>query len=184
MIEVICGPMFCGKSEELIRRVRRATIARQTVQVFKPRIDNRYALHEVTSHNKASFAALSVADAHEVLECVKGKNTQVVAIDEAQFLGDYLPNCCEILANEGKRVIVAGLDMDFKAIPFGNMAQLMAQAEEVTKLSAICVVCGEPATRTHRLGESVERVVVGGAEQYEARCRKCHQTTKEQHNEG
>ena len=174
-IEVICGPMFCGKSEELIRRVRRATIAHQRVAVFKPDIDNRYALNAVMSHSKVSVTALSVHNLTALMEVVHSSHDpEVVAIDEAQFLGDDLAARCNILANEGRRVLVAGLDMDYEGKPFDNMAELMARAEEVTKLSAICLACGEPATRSFRKTAGTERVEIGDAKVYEARCRKCH----------
>lgn len=173
-IEVICGPMFSGKSEELIRRIRRATIAKLRVQAFKPRIDNRYALHEVTSHNKTSFMALSVYDANEILDIVTTSRPDVIAIDEAQFLGKDLAPCCDKLANLGSLVIVAGLDMDSMGKAFENMAELLAKGDKIMKLSAICVSCGTSATRTHRKDGSTERIAVGGAEQYEARCRKCY----------
>ena len=178
-IEVVCGCMFSGKTEELIRLLRRAVIARQTVQVFKPAIDNRYHAERVTSHNGHDFSAVPVASAREILNRVAAETT-VVGIDEAQFFDDDLPSVCEQLANEGKRVILAGLDMDFRGEPFGTMPQLMARAEHVTKLSAICVISGEPATRTQRLIDGRPAayddpiVLVGADEVYEARSRKHH----------
>lgn len=178
-IEVICGSMFCGKTEELIRRVRRATIARQTVQVFKPEIDNRYALERVTSHNGENVAAQVVKGSANIINNVHPETT-VIAIDEAQFFDTGLLEVVETLANRGLRVIVAGLDLDFRAEPFGVMPELLAIAEEVTKLRAICVVCGEPACRSQRLvnGQPARYddpvIMVGAQEAYEARCRQHH----------
>jgi thymidine kinase len=183
-IEVITGSMFCGKTDELIRRLRRATIARQKVQVFKPAIDNRYAVEKVTSHAGGEFAALPIQNADEILRYLK-KDTTVVAIDEAQFFDDRLISICQQLADRGLRIIVAGLDTDFRGEPFGPMPILMAQAERVDKLYAICMVCGEAASRTQRLvngrpahyNEPV--VLVGAAEMYEARCRQHHEVPRE-----
>lgn len=171
-IEVVVGPMFSGKSEELIRRLRRAEIARQRVQIFKPTIDNRYGTHQITSHSGLGISSENVSNASEILDMV-GPRTDVIGIDEAQFLGDALVDVCSRFADLGKRVIVAGLDMDFRGRPFEPMPRLLAYAEEITKLLAICVHCGNPAVHTQRLFESDELVVVGGAEQYEARCRQC-----------
>ena len=171
-IEVICGPMFSGKSEELIRRVRRAEIARQRVQVFKPIIDDRYARDEIVSHSAMRIQAQQVPHARAILENVDAR-TQVVGIDEAQFFDQDLIGVVESLANSGKRVIVAGLDQDFLGQPFDPMPHLLALAEEITKTLAICVQCGNPAVRTQRLTPSEERIVVGGARAYEARCRLC-----------
>ncbi|MGQ9584020.1 MAG: thymidine kinase [Anaerolineae bacterium] len=179
-IEVICGSMFSGKTEELIRRVRRAQIARQKVQVFKPGIDNRYLVEKVSSHNGMHWDAIPVDRAEKILELVE-PDTTVVAIDEAQFFNWEIAHVCETLANRGLRVIVAGLDMDFRGEPFGPMPLLMAQAEKVDKLQAICVRCGRPASRTQRLIDgrpaSVDDpvILVGASEVYEARCRHCHQ---------
>jgi thymidine kinase len=183
-IEVITGSMFCGKTDELIRRLRRASIARQKVQVFKPAIDNRYAVEKVTSHAGGEYAALPIQNADEILRYLK-KDTTVVAIDEAQFFNDRLIPICQQLADRGLRIIVAGLDTDFRGEPFGPMPILMAQAERVDKLYAICMVCGEPASRTQRLvngrpahyNEPV--VLVGAAEMYEARCRQHHEVPRE-----
>jgi len=171
-IEVVAGPMFSGKSEELIRRLRRAEIARQRVQVFKPVIDERYAPDEIVSHSDMRIRAERVHPAREILERVDPR-TQVVGIDEAQFFDADLVEVVEALANAGKRVIVAGLDQDYLGRPFDPMPQLLAMAEEITKALAICVVCGNPANRTQRLVPSEERIVVGGARAYEARCRQC-----------
>ncbi|MFW6135506.1 MAG: thymidine kinase [Chloroflexota bacterium] len=179
-IEVICGSMFSGKTEELIRRLRRARIAKQQTQVFKPTIDTRYADREVTSHNGMQIEALPVEDTAQVREMIAPETT-VVAIDEAQFFDDDVVLLCEKLADRGLRVIVAGLDMDFRGEPFGPMPALMARAEQVTKLQAICVECGGPASRTQRLidGEPAAYddpvIFVGASEVYEARCRGCHQ---------
>ena len=178
-IEVICGSMFCGKTEELIRRVRRAQIARQKVQVFKPAIDTRYAKREVTSHNGMQVEAMPVEDVAQLQTLIE-QGTTVVALDEVQFFDDTITALCEKLADQGTRVIVAGLDMDFRGEPFGPMPTLMARAERVDKLQAICVVCGGPASHTQRLidgqpaayGDPI--ILVGASEVYEARCRGCH----------
>lgn len=171
-IEVIVGPMFSGKSEELIRRLRRAEIARQRVQIFKPLIDQRYAQNEIVSHSGLGIASELVQNASEVMEKVEPR-TEVVGIDEAQFLGDALVDVCTRLADMGKRVIVAGLDTDFLGRPFEPMPRLLAVAEEITKLLAICVRCGNPAVHTQRLFASEELIVVGAGGMYEARCRRC-----------
>lgn len=179
-IELICGSMFSGKTEELIRRLRRAVIARQKVQVFKPAIDDRYHGQKVTSHNGMDFEARPVASAREILD-VLDPETTVVAIDEVQFFDAGVIDLCETLADDGKRVICAGLDTDFRGVPFGPIPDLMARAEEVDKLHAICVTCGEEASRTQRLingapaGYDDPVVLVGAAEVYEARCRQCHE---------
>ncbi|MCP4420384.1 MAG: thymidine kinase [Chloroflexi bacterium] len=179
-IEVICGSMFSGKTEELIRRLRRARIARQQVQVFKPIIDDRYHAEKVTSHNGADFEAIPVTASHHILQTID-ENTTVVAIDEVQFFDTAVINICEQLVEQGKRVICAGLDMDFRGVPFGPMPDLLARAELVRKLHAICVVCGKEASRTQRLIDGNPAafddpvVMVGAAEVYEARCRQCHQ---------
>jgi thymidine kinase len=171
-VEVICGPMFSGKSEELIRRLRRAQIARQRVQVFKPVIDDRYAEDEIVSHSSQRIQASNVRTARQIYEGVEPR-TQVVGIDEAHFYDDEIASVVEELANVGKRVIVAGLDMDYRGEPFDHVTRLLAQAEEITKTLAICMRCGNPASRTQRLVSSEERIVVGGARAYEARCRQC-----------
>ena len=179
-IEVVCGSMFSGKTEELIRRVRRAKIARQKVQVFKPALDTRYAAQKVTSHNGMDTAAVPVESAQAILDRVE-PDTTVVAIDEVQFFGPDVIAACQALANRSLRVIVAGLDMDFRGEPFGPMPQLLAEAEQVEKLQAICVVCGAPASRTQRLIDSRPAsysdpiILVGGSESYEARCRLHHE---------
>jgi thymidine kinase len=171
-IEVVVGPMFSGKSEELIRRLRRAEIARQRVQIFKPSIDERYAANEIISHSGLGIPSDSVTRAAEIMEKVQAR-TEVIGIDEAQFLGDEVVDVCTKLANLGKRVIVTGLDTDFRGRPFEPMPRLLAIAEEITKLLAICVRCGNPAVHTQRLVESEELVVVGASGMYEARCRRC-----------
>ena len=171
-IEVIVGPMFSGKSEELIRRLRRAEIARQRVQIFKPLIDQRYANNEIVSHSGLGIGSDNVRTAAEVLQKVEAR-TEVVGIDEAQFLGEELVDVCTKLADMGKRVIVTGLDTDFLGRPFEPMPRLLAVAEEITKLLAICVRCGNPAVHTQRLVASEDLIVVGAAGMYEARCRRC-----------
>ncbi len=181
-IEVVCGCMFSGKTEELIRRVRRATIAKQKVQVFKPHIDNRYAVMQVKSHNGLGFEAIPVASSYEILDRVE-PDTTVVAVDEAQFFDHDLPHVVGKLADQGKRVICAGLDLDFRGEPFGPMPMLLCIAERVDKLTAICVVSGEPATRTQRIinGKPASYndpiILVGATESYEARSRSHHEVT-------
>ena len=171
-IEVIVGSMFSGKSEELIRRLRRAQIARQKVQIFKPLVDNRYSKEHIVSHSEMRIGSVTVATARELLEGVEA-NTEVVGIDEGQFFDAELPSICNTLADRGKRVIVAGLDKDYLGRPFEPMPQLLAIAEYITKTLAICMVCGGPANHTQRLVQSKERVLVGAGGAYEARCRKC-----------
>jgi len=171
-IEVVVGPMFSGKSEELIRRLRRAEIARQRVQIFKPAIDERYAVNEIISHSGLGISSDNVSNSSEIIDKVQPR-TEVIGIDEAQFLGEGIVEVCTKLANLGKRVIVAGLDTDYRGRPFEPMPRLLAVAEEITKLLAICVRCGNPAVHTQRLVESEELVVVGGGGMYEARCRRC-----------
>jgi thymidine kinase len=183
-VEVITGSMFSGKTDELIRRLRRATIAKQNVQVFKPAIDVRYAAEKVTSHAGTDFAAIPIRKASEIRDRVN-KDTTVVAIDEAQFFDDEVVTVASELAEQGLRVLVAGLDTDFRGEPFGPMPALMAQAERVDKLQAICMICGEPASRTQRLvnGKPARYddpvVIVGASELYEARCRAHHQVPKD-----
>ncbi|HMI52769.1 MAG TPA: thymidine kinase [Candidatus Saccharimonadales bacterium] len=171
-IEVVVGPMFSGKSEELIRRLRRAEYARQRVQIFKPTIDERYAANEIVSHSGLGISSDTVMKAEEIMDKVQPR-TEVIGIDEAQFLGEGVVDVCTRLANLGKRVIVTGLDTDYRGRPFEPMPRLLAVAEEITKLLAICVRCGNPAVHTQRLVESEELVVVGAAGMYEARCRRC-----------
>ncbi|HLQ78189.1 MAG TPA: thymidine kinase [Terriglobia bacterium] len=170
-IEVICGSMFSGKSEELIRRLRRAQIARQHVQIFKPKIDTRFSQDHIVSHSDMKMKSELVSKAAEIMALLNS-DTQVIGIDEAQFFELDLVGVCNQMADMGRRVIVAGLDQDFRARPFDPMPQLLAVAEYITKTLAICVRCGAPANRTQRLEASVERVRVG-ASIYEARCRAC-----------
>lgn len=171
-IEVIAGCMFSGKTEELIRRLRRAKIAKQNVIVFKPKIDTRYSADEIVSHSEQSLPSVIVETPQEILDL--SKDAQVVGIDEAQFFSKEIVDVCNQLANDGKRVLAAGLDQDYCGIPFEPMPQLLAIAEYITKTLAICVVCGNPADKTQRKIISAERVVVGASDIYEARCRKCH----------
>lgn len=179
-IEVICGSMFSGKSEELIRRVRRTQFAKQSIMVFKPKLDDRYSVSEVVSHNGTSVHAQPVEASADILLAVHA-DVDVVAIDEAQFFDEGLLAVAQQLADSGHRVILAGLDQDFRGEPFGPMPNLMAVAEHVTKLHAVCAVCGSPASRTQRLingqpacyGDPV--ILVGAAEAYEARCRHHHE---------
>jgi thymidine kinase len=179
LVEVITGSMFCGKTDELIRRLRRATIARQKVQVFKPSIDVRYAEQKVTSHAGTEFDAIPIEKARQALDYIEDETT-VVAFDETQFFDNEIVSLVQELASRGLRVIVAGLDTDFRGEPFGPMPQLMSQAENVDKLHAICMVCGEFASRTQRLVNGKPAhfndpvVIVGAAEMYEARCRDHH----------
>lgn len=178
-LEVICGSMFSGKTEELIRRLRRAEIAKQNIQVFKPKLDDRYGVERVTSHNGLHVEAQPVAQSGEILALIKPETT-VIGIDEIQFFDWIVAEVCQQLADSGMRVIVAGLDTDFRGEPFGPMPILMAQAEQVLKLQAICVVCGDEASRTQRLVDGRPAayddplIVVGASETYEARCRSCH----------
>ncbi len=171
-IEVVVGPMFSGKSEELIRRLRRAEIARQRVQIFKPIIDQRYSTNGIVSHSGLELASDLVRTAEDILVKVEPR-TEVVGIDEGQFLGEGLLDVCTKMADLGKRVIVTGLDTDFMGRPFEPMPRLLAIAEEITKLLAICVRCGNPAVHTQRLVASEELIVVGAGGMYEARCRRC-----------
>ena len=171
-IEVITGSMFSGKSEELIRRLRRAIIARQKVQVFKPSLDDRYATTQVVSHSRWRLEAERVSRAADIVERLDPR-TDVVGIDEAQFFDTDVVSVCNRLADLGKRVIVAGLDMDFRGQPFGPIPALLAVAETVEKVHAICTRCGSPASYTQRLTTAQEQVVVGAADIYEARCRRC-----------
>jgi thymidine kinase len=175
-IEVIAGCMFSGKTEELIRRIRRAQIARQEVAIFKPKIDNRYSNDHIVSHSELKIPSLVVDSPSEILKAVG--NAQVVGIDEAQFFDMSLVEVADQLANEGKRVIIAGLDQDYRGKPFEPIPQLLAVAEYITKTLAICVVCGNPADRTQRTTDANERVLVGAKGAYEARCRGCFKPPK------
>jgi thymidine kinase len=171
-IEVICGPMFSGKSEELIRRLRRARIARKRVQVFKPALDNRYSADEIVSHGDQRMDSEVVSNAKEMLAKLDWR-TQVVGVDEANFFGPDLIDITAQLADTGKQVIIAGLDTDFLGRPFSPMPELLCLAESITKTLAICMRCGNPAKHTQRLVESDDLIVVGAAGMYEARCRRC-----------
>jgi len=175
-IEVVVGSMFSGKSEELIRRLRRAQIARQNVQIFKPAIDTRYADDHIVSHSEMRIPSRAVSSSRELLDLVAA-DTEVVGIDEGQFFDHDLPAVCNELANRGKRVIVAGLDQDYLGKPFDPMPQLLAIAEYITKTLAICMVCGNPANHTQRLVASGDRVLLGAQGTYEARCRACFDPT-------
>ncbi len=187
-IEIVCGSMFSGKTEELIRRLRRAQIARQEIQVFKPALDTRYAHRAISSHNGLQEKAQPVPDS-ATLRAQVSADADVIAIDEVQFFDTGIVSVCQDLADEGKRVICAGLDMDFRGEPFGPIPQLLAVAERVDKLQAICVVCAAPASRTQRLIEGVPAyyddpvVLVGASEVYEARCRACHKIPRRESQE-
>jgi thymidine kinase len=170
-IEVVCGCMFSGKTEELIRRLRRAQIAKQSVIIFKPRIDNRYSSNHIVSHSEQALVSTVIDKPSEIPALAQ--DAQVIGIDEAQFFSADLVGICEGLANQGKRVIVAGLDQDYRGKPFEPIPQLLAVAEYITKTLAICMSCGNPADRTQRTTTQQERVVVGAHNVYEARCRKC-----------
>ena len=178
-IEVVIGPMYSGKSEELIRRIKRAKIAKQNIVVFKPSIDNRYSECDVVSHSGDSVNAIPISNPKEIYNFIDGK-TQVVGIDEVQFFDEEIVDIAVDLADKGIRVIAAGLDMDFKGEPFGPTPKLLAVSEFVDKIQAICSVCGQPATRSQRLinGEPAKYddpiIQIGAVESYEARCRKCH----------
>ena len=182
-IEVVCGSMFSGKTEELIRRLRRAEIARQRLQVFKPVIDDRYSHKAIASHNGLQVSAIPVEGCDEIRDRLD-PDADVVAIDEVQFFGHDIVDLCNELAGQGKRVICAGLDMDFRGVPFGPIPQLLAIAERVDKLQAICVVCGHPASRTQRLIEGKPAcyedpvLLVGASEVYQARCREHHEVPR------
>lgn len=183
-VEVICGSMFSGKSEELLRRLRRASIARQKVVVVKPALDVRYGTSCICSHDGRDWEAVCVQRSDEILLVPGVEEADVVAVDEAQFLDDELPHVVQFLADRGKRVIVAALDQDFRGEPFGPVPAVMAVAEFVDKLQAICARCGAPASRTQRLldghpaGEHDPLIKVGGMESYEARCRRCHEVRR------
>lgn len=182
-IEVVCGPMFAGKTEEIIRRITRMEYAKKNFIVFKPLIDNRYSNDEVVSHSKYKKKAINIASSRDILKYVTD-DIQAVVIDEVQFFDDGVVAVAQQLADEGLRVICAGLDLDFKGKPFGVIPQLLAVAERVTKLTAICVCCGEEATRTQRIINGKEAyeddpvVLVGANESYESRCRSCHKVLK------
>ncbi len=171
-IEVVCGPMFSGKSEELIRRLRRAKIARKRVQVFKPTLDDRYSVDEIVSHGDQRMKSTVVSSAKEILDQMDWR-TQVIGIDEANFFGPELVEIAGQLADTGKQVLIAGLDTDYLGRPFPPMPDLLCLAESITKTLAICMRCGNPAKHTQRLVESSDLIVVGASGMYEARCRRC-----------
>jgi len=171
-IEVVCGPMFSGKSEELIRRLRRAEIARQRVQIFKPSLDDRYSNSEIVSHSQLRIDSQAVESAADIMQRIEAR-TEVIGIDEANFLGSGLVEVVTRLADLGKRVIVAGLDTDYLGRPFDPIPALLALAEQITKTLAICMRCGNPAKFTQRLIASNDLIVVGAGGMYEARCRRC-----------
>ncbi|MFC1566190.1 thymidine kinase [Candidatus Neomarinimicrobiota bacterium] len=172
-IEVICGSMFSGKTEELMRRIRRAQIAKMDTIIFKPKVDNRYSSGHIVSHNQIKLNSEIVETSDEIL--TRSQQAAVIAIDEAQFFDDDIVEICKILANQKKRVIVAGLDTDYRGEPFGPMPYLMCEADYVDKLRAICVKCGNPATYTQRTSKDSQRVVIGETDIYEARCRNCYE---------
>jgi len=179
-VEVVVGPMYSGKSEELIRRIKRTRIAGQNIVVFKPSIDNRYSATNVVSHDGYKAEAINISNSEDILKYIDD-TIQVVAIDEVQFFDENIVKICTDLADKGLRVIAAGLDMDFRGLPFGPTPKLMAVAEFVDKLTAVCMVCSNPANRTQRLIDGLpasfedETILVGAKESYQARCRKCHE---------
>ena len=170
-IEVICGSMFSGKTEELIRRIRRAEIAKMNTIIFKPKIDNRYSSNHIVSHNQSKMESILVEDINEILE--NSTEMDVIGIDEAQFFSNELIPVCKKLAKDNKRVVVAGLDTDFKGIPFGPMPALMCESDFLDKLRAICVKCGNPASFSQRITKDSKQVLIGETDVYEARCRNC-----------
>ncbi|HAP01713.1 MAG TPA: thymidine kinase [Bacteroidetes bacterium] len=170
-IEVICGCMFSGKTEELIRRLKRSRIANQRVEIFKPQVDTRYHFSDIVSHDENAIHSTPVSNSQNIL--LLANDMDVVGIDEAQFFDNELPLVCDVLANKGMRVIVAGLDMDFAAKPFGPMPQLLARAEYITKVHAICVICGNIASYSYRKSKYAAQVLLGEKEHYEPRCRHC-----------
>jgi len=174
IIEVICGPMFSGKTEELIRRLVRAQIAKKTVHIFKHSTDNRYSEDYIVSHNKNRIKCHSLNNTNQILDLSNG--IDIIGIDEAQFFDESIIEVCNKLANKGKRIIVAGLDRDYKAIPFGPMANLLTHADYITKLNAICMVCGNQASFSQRLTKDETQILVGESEKYEARCRSCYES--------
>ncbi len=175
-VEVICGSMFSGKTEELIRRVRRSQIAGQKVEIFKPQLDTRYAKEDVVSHDKNAIPSTPVLRATDILLNIEAFD--VVGVDEAQFFDENLPDVCDVMANNGIRVIVAGLDMDFSGKPFGPIPELLSRAEFVTKVHAICMTCGDLAVYSHRITEQDDLVVLGEQEHYEPLCRSCYNEVK------
>tara|TARA_X000001036_G_scaffold390418_1_gene388095 strand:+ start:5902 stop:6453 length:552 start_codon:yes stop_codon:yes gene_type:complete len=172
-IEVICGPMFSGKTEELIRRLIRAQIAKQVVTIFKPSLDDRYSEDYIVSHNKRKIKSVAIKNIQDIYK--QSESSNVVGIDEAQFFDYPIIEVCKSLARDGKRVVIAGLEKDYKAIPFGPMPELLIDAEYVTKVNAICMQCGDPANFSQRISNEKNQVVLGEIDKYEARCRKCFQ---------
>jgi len=172
-IEVICGPMFSGKTEELIRRLVRAQYAKQNVKIFKPSLDNRYSEDYIVSHNNRKIKSIIINNTNEIIDA--SKDSDVIGIDEAQFCDSSLIDICKTLAQKGKRVVVAGLEKDYQAVPFGPMPELLVDAEYVTKVNAICMQCGDAANFSYRITHETKQVVVGEIDKYEARCRKCFQ---------
>ena len=170
-IEIICGPMFSGKTEELIRRLVRAQFAKQRVSIFKPGSDNRYSENYVVSHNQRKIESIMVNSSKKILEFMD--KSDVFGIDEAQFFDDDIVDVCQKIARSGKRVVIAGLEKDFMANPFGSMPQLLVNAEYITKVNAICMICGDPANFSQRISSETNQVVVGESDKYEARCRNC-----------
>ena len=170
-IEVICGNMFSGKTEELIRRLRRAQIAKMSVSIFKPKIDSRYDKGHIVSHNKMKMKSFMVTNPKEIVSM--SEEHEVVGIDEAQFFDSSILDTCKTLASKKKRVIVAGLDRDYKGLPFGPMPNIMCEADYIDKLRAICILCGNPASYTQRLSNDSEQIIIGELDKYEARCRNC-----------
>ena len=176
-IELICGSMFSGKTEELIRRIVRAQIAKQKTAIFKPQLDNRYSTEDIVSHNNRKIKSVIVKNASEIPELV-GEST-VIGIDEAQFFDDSIVSVCRELANCGRRVVIAGLEKDYLGKSFGPMPQLLIDAEYITKVNAICMNCGDPANYSHRISREKKQVVVGETDKYEALCRSCYVQSKE-----
>ncbi|HMA63375.1 MAG TPA: thymidine kinase [bacterium] len=176
-IEVICGSMFSGKTEELIRRLKRAKIANQKVEIIKPKIDTRYSDEEIVSHDKSRIESRVIDDSSKIYSVVQ--DCQVVGIDEVQFFDNGIVDVCRKLANQGMRVIVAGLDKDYRGVPFEPVPELLCEAEYITKTQAICMKCGGPANFTQRITKSSERVLLGAKDKYEARCRTCYEPPEE-----
>ena len=176
-IEVICGGMFCGKTEELLKRIRRAKIAKLSTIIFKPHIDTRYIKNKIVSHNNNSMDSVIVKKTTEIFNL--GKKYDVLGIDEAQFFDSEIINVCKKLAKHNTRVIVAGLDNDYRGLPFGPMPEIMCQADYLDKLRAICILCGNPASCTQRITQQTEQIVIGETDIYEARCRKCFKSPEE-----
>ncbi|MFL2983313.1 MAG: thymidine kinase [Candidatus Neomarinimicrobiota bacterium] len=172
-IEVICGSMFSGKTEELIRRLRRAQIAKMSIAIFKPKIDSRYDKGHIVSHNKMKMISFMINDPKEIINM--SKEHEVIGIDEAQFFDYSLIKICKKLASKKKRVIVAGLDTDYRGLPFGPMPNIMCEADYIDKLRAICIICGNPASYSQRISDDSEQVIIGELDKYEARCRNCFQ---------